>query len=33
MSTGFAIGCLTVSLALLGLAVKAWMDASVEVDW
>jgi hypothetical protein len=33
MSTAFAIGCLTVSVALLGLAVKAWRDASVEVDW
>jgi hypothetical protein len=33
MNPWFAIGCLTVSLAFLGLAVKAWRDASVEVDW
>jgi hypothetical protein len=33
MSTAFAIGCLTFSLAMLGVAVKAWMDASVDVDW
>jgi hypothetical protein len=32
MSTAFAIGCLTVSVALLGLAVKAWMDASLECE-
>jgi hypothetical protein len=33
VSTAFAIGCLTISVAFLGLAVKAWLGASVDVDW
>jgi hypothetical protein len=33
MSTAFAIGCLTFSLAMLGVAVKAYMQAEVEIDW
>jgi hypothetical protein len=33
VSTAFAIVCLTISIAFLGLAVKAWLGASVEVDW
>jgi hypothetical protein len=32
MSTAFAIGCLSFSLAMLYVAVKAWMDASLECE-
>lgn len=32
MSTAFAIGCLTVSLVLLGYAVREWRIATAECE-
>jgi hypothetical protein len=33
MSTAFAIGCLAFSTGCLVLAVRAFMQAEVEIDW